>query len=135
MGAHLSHEGLLPDMMIVSPARRTQETAELLLENLPVSEKQIVVDKDLYLADRETMLEIIALYATDNQRLLLLAHNPGMDDIVSYLASSRPSLSDSGKLMTTCAVACFRVNSLDELKKPGQAELQCLIRPKEIVNT
>jgi phosphohistidine phosphatase len=135
MGAYLNQNGLVPDRMVVSVARRTQETAELLLENLSVSEDCIVVDKELYLADRETILEIIELYATDNQRLLLLAHNPGMDDIVSYLASSRPSLSDSGKLMTTCAAACFRVNSLDELKKPGQAELQCLIRPKEIDNS
>ena len=133
MGAYLEQMGLVPDKIIVSPARRTRQTAERLLENLPVDEQQIFVDKELYLADTETLREIIELYAVDNQRLLILAHNPGMDDIVSYLASTPPSLSASGKLMTTCAVACFALASADMLRSPGRAELQGLYRPREIV--
>jgi len=132
MGACLDQMNLVPDKMIVSTARRTQETAKLLLNNLPVPEKHIIVDSELYLAGVETLCDIIALYAEDNKRLLILAHNPGMDYLVSHLASTPPALSDSGKLMTTCAVACFHVDSLEALKKPGQCELQELIRPKEI---
>ena len=132
MGAYLDQKGLVPDRMVVSVAQRTQETAELLLNNLIVPEEHIVVDKDLYLASRSTLCEIIELYAADNQRLLILAHNPGMDDLVSYLASAPPSLSANGKLMTTCAVACFHMNSVDALKKQGRGELQSLIRPKEM---
>jgi phosphohistidine phosphatase len=133
MGAYLEQMGLVPDKMIVSPAKRTQQTAEQLLENLPVDEEQVIVDRELYLAGTETLCEIIELYAADNRRLLILAHNPGMDDMVSYLASSPASLSDSGKLMSTCAVACFHLASPDALKRPGAAELQGLFRPKEIV--
>ena len=132
MGAYLKQKELVPDRMIISPSRRTQETAELLLNNLSVPEERVVVDKELYLADRRTLCEIAEVYASDNQRLLILAHNPGMDDIVSYLASAPPSLSDNGKLMTTCAVACFHMDSLDALKKQGRGELQSLIRPKEM---
>ena len=134
MGAHLNQLHLVPDRMVVSTAQRTQETASLLLNNLAVDEKNIVLDKALYLADMDTLCETIALYAVDNQRLLILAHNPGMDYMVSYLASSAPSLSSSGKLMTTCAVACFSLDSLEAIKKPGQAVLHNLIRPKEIVD-
>lgn len=133
MGAFLEQMSLVPDKMIVSPARRTQQTAELLLENLSVDEQQVHVDRELYLADTETLLEIIELYATDNQRLLILAHNPGMDDIVSYLASTQPCLSASGKLMSTGAVASFALASTDTLRTPGRAELQGLYRPKELV--
>ncbi|GMR01133.1 MAG: hypothetical protein BMS9Abin19_0489 [Gammaproteobacteria bacterium] len=136
MGARLNQMNLVPDKIIVSAAQRTQETAKLLLNNLPVPEKHIIVDSELYLAGMETLCDIIALYADANQqsgqRLLILAHNPGMDYLVSYLASTPPTLSDSGKLMTTCAVACFHVDSPVALKKPGQCELQELIRPKEI---
>ena len=134
MGAYLNQMSLVPEKMVVSAARRTQETAKLLLNNLSVAEKNIIVDKQLYLANRETLCEIIELYATDQQRLLILAHNPGMDDLVSYLASTPPSLSVSGKLMATCTVACFRIDSFNTLKKPGLAELQYLFRPKEIVD-
>ena len=138
MGAHLNQLGLVPDRMLVSAAQRTQETARLLLNNLAVDEKNIVTDKALYLADMDTLCETIKIYASasqqSRQRLLILAHNPGMDYMVSYLASSPPSLSSSGKLMTTCAVACFSLASLDAIKKPGQAVLKYLIRPKEIVD-
>jgi phosphohistidine phosphatase len=133
MGAYLEQMGLVPDKMIISPARRTQQTAEGLLENLPVDEQQVIIDRDLYLADAASISELIELYAADEQRLLILAHNPGMDDIVSYLASAPPLLSASGKLMSTCAVACFALTSAEMLRSPGQAELQGLYRPREIV--
>ncbi len=132
MGAYLNDAGLVPDCMIVSSARRTQQTAELLLQNLPLPENNIIIDRQLYLADVGTICEIIELYASEGQRLLILAHNPGMDYLVSHLASSPPPLSDSGKLMTTCAVACFQLASSAALNKPGQAELLSLLRPKEI---
>jgi len=135
MGAYLKQMDLVPDKIIVSAAQRTQETAKLLLSNLPVPEKHLIVDRELYLADMETLCDIIELYASDSQRLLVLAHNPGMDYLVNYLASTPPALSDSGKLMTTCAVACFFINSLEALKKPGQCELRYIIRPKEIAGS
>lgn len=132
MGARLKQLNLVPDTMVVSSAQRTRETTTLLLNNLPVDEKNIIFDRQLYLADTDTLLETIENYARDNQRLLILAHNPGMDYMVSYLASSPPALSGSGKLMTTCAAACFSLDSLDAIKKPGQGVLKNLIRPKEI---
>ena len=135
MGATLNQMRLVPDRMVISAAKRTQDTAELLLNNLPVPEKNIIVDQGLYLADRETLCETIELYAINQQRLLILAHNPGMDDLVSYLASTPLSLTVSGKLMTTSAVACFGIDSLDVLKKSGLGELRNLLRPKELAGT
>ncbi len=132
MGIYLGKVDLVPDMMLVSAARRAQETAGQLLNHLPVAENNVIVDRALYLAERETLCEIVELYAHENQRLLLLAHNPGMDDLVSYLASTPPSRSASGKLMTTCAVACFRIDSVEALKKSGQGECLNLFRPKQI---
>lgn len=132
MGIYLNETGLVPDRMIVSAARRTQQTAELLLQNIPVPESKITVDRQLYLADSETLCEAIELYASEEQRLLILAHNPGMDYLVSYLADAPPPLSDSGKLMTTCALAYFQLDSLAALKTAGCGKLQTLLRPKEI---
>ena len=132
MGFYLKKSKRVPDQMVVSAAQRTRETADLLLDNLPLAKKNIVIDKELYLADRQTLCDIIELYAGNNQCLLILAHNPGMDDLVSYLAGSPVSLSASGKLMTTCAVAGFTMDSVDAIKKPGQADLKYLVRPKEI---
>jgi phosphohistidine phosphatase len=132
MGIYLNQQGIAPDAMVVSVAERTRETARLLLNNLALDDKNIIFDRQLYLADRETLSDVIELYASANQRLLILAHNPGMDYLVSYLASIAPPLSDKGKLMTTCALAHFHLDSLDALTKPGQAELLNFIRAKGI---
>jgi len=131
LGIYLNSIKLTPDRMVVSVAERTQQTAECVLMNLPMAEENIIIDKELYLADRETLIETIELYAVEGQRLLILAHNPGMDNIVSYLASERPRLSATGKLMATCTLACFRIDSLDAIKKPGQGELLNLIRTED----
>ncbi len=131
LGVYLNKIELTPDRMVISVAERAQQTAQCVLMNLPMAEQAITIDKELYLADRETLIETIELYAVKGQRLLILAHNPGMDDIVSYLASELPSLSTTGKLMTTCTLACFRIDSLDALKKPGQGEILNLIRPQD----
>ncbi|VAW51983.1 hypothetical protein MNBD_GAMMA05-2032 [hydrothermal vent metagenome] len=133
LGLYLEQAGLTPDRMVVSAAERTQETARLLLQAIPVAEESTSIDKSLYLADMETLCDNIAFYAIEGQRLLVLAHNPGMDYLVNYLAHSAPPLSDSGKLMTTCAVAYFHLDTLDALKKPGKGELRKLIRPKDII--
>ena len=135
MGLYLKQHKLVPDRMVISAAQRARETADLLLNHLSVADKNRIIDKELYLADSGTLCDIIELYALDNKRLLLLAHNPGMDELVSYLASEPPPLSAGGKLMTTCAVACFQMDSLATLNKPGRGKLKQLIRPKEITDS
>ena len=135
MGVYLKQNDLMPDKMIVSAAERTQETARLLLDNLTVADENIIVDNELYLADKETLCDIIALYASDKRRLLILSHNPGMDHLVSHLASESPTLSSSGKLMTTCTVACFHLDSIDVINKQGCGELIKIIRPKAILDS
>ncbi len=132
VAAYLKDNNLMPDMMLVSVAERTRETANLLLNSFSLAEENIIFDRQLYLADSQTLRETIEIYAKPNSRLLILAHNPGMDDLVSYLASTAPALSSSGKLMTTCAAACFSFDSLDKINRRAQCDLKVLIRAKEI---
>ena len=136
MGRYLKQEGIVPDRVVSSVARRAQDTAELVLESFPhvatTARESMTVDKELYLAGLHTLLEAIQLYAIEGGCLMLVAHNPGMDEIVHYLSDTDPVYSDNGKLMTTCAVARFQLESLDELNRPGRAHLVEIIRPKEI---
>ena len=132
MGQYLQQSNISPDRAVTSVARRAQDTANLVLECLPVVRDEMTVDKELYLAGLHTLLEAIQLYAIEDGRLMLVAHNPGMDEIVQYLSDTDPVYTDNGKLMTTCAIARFRLDSLDELNCPGRAKLVEIIRPKEI---
>ena len=132
MGHYLKQHSLVPHRMIISPSQRTRETADILLEHIFVPEEQRIIDRDLYLADVYTLREMAGLYSQDNKRLLMLAHNPGMDEFVSFLASEPLNHTANGKLMTTGALACFQLDSVESLKVQGKGKLKCLVRPKEI---
>lgn len=132
IGSYLLQQNIIPDRLVLSPSQRTRDTAEQLLTRLPLSPEAITIDNDLYLADRETLLEAAELYAANNRVLLLLAHNPGMDEAVSYLSEHSPGLSSKGKLMTTCAIACFEIKNLQALHQAGRCHLRQLVRPEDI---
>ena len=132
MGRYLKQLNISPDRAVTSVARRAQDTANLVLESFLMVRDEMTVDKELYLAGLHTLLEAIQLYAIEGKTLLLVAHNPGMDDIVHHLTDTDPVYTDNGKLMTTCAVAHFQLDSVDDLDRPGKARLLSIIRPKEI---
>ena len=93
---------------------------------------RIQFNKDLYLADRATLLHILHAVAEQTESVLLVAHNPGLDELVQWLAPERLPLSDSGKLMTTAAIAVFAVPvSWAKLERDTVA-MQQLLRPKEL---
>lgn len=131
MGKHLAQINALPDRLVISPAQRTCETADLLFQHSE-HKTHITVDRELYLASCETLLELAEAYAIEDQRLMLLAHNPGMDSIVSYLASQPPPRSSTGKLMTTCAVALLEFHTPGDMQQPHSGILTTLIRPEDL---
>ena len=129
MNKHLLQLNLIPDKVIASNSLRTQQTAEILITGMKLAETQIGFEQSLYLANRQTLTNTIRHYAHKNQRLLILAHNPGIDDLVDYLSSKPPPLTKNGKLMVTCAIAIFHINSLENLDYAGQGQLINLFRP------
>ena len=132
MGVFLRKNVLIPDRVLTSPARRTQETINLLNKNWQLKPEQIQIDEELYLADKDILLERAAAHAEEEQRIMVLAHNPGMDDVVNLITAGKPALSESGKLMVAAAVACFKVEKPGDLGRTGKCQLIGLYRPKEI---
>jgi len=85
---------------------------------------------DLYVADAYTWLQTLTRMQLP-ARVLICGHNPGLDDLVDYLAASPAPLSATGKLMTTAAIAHFRFTGWDGLAKQ-RGNLVSLIRPREL---
>ena len=139
MGRYLKQSGIIPDRVVSSVARRAQDTAELVLESFPAagqlkSVPAMTIDRDLYLAGLSTLIEAVQLYAIEGGTLLLVAHNPGMDEIVHHLSDTDPVYSDNAKLMTTCAVAHFQLDTVDDIGRPGKGRLIGITRPREIAS-
>jgi phosphohistidine phosphatase len=84
VGRLLASEDLLPDLVLCSTAMRTTQTAALVLEaagtDIPTEHL-----KELYLASARTILEQVVLGGGDADRVMVVGHNPGMEDILDML--------------------------------------------------
>ena len=136
MGRFLADHALTPRHALVSPARRARETFALMNKTWALKNTQVTIDNALYLADAKTLLAAAAASADTGdkgrKRLILITHNPGLDDAVTRLAASPPPYSDSGKLMVTAATAVFAVARIEDLREPASCRLTALYRPREI---
>ena len=80
----LKQEDLVPGRIVVSTANRTQQTVERMVEHL--GSIPVVVDPSLYMATPSAVLEILEDHSRQVSPLLIVAHNPGMQSIVSSMA-------------------------------------------------
>ncbi len=132
MGQYLQQQNITLDLVLSSPAERAKQTALAVVEALQLNSEPIQFDRDLYLADRSALLHVLHSVPEQTDSVLLVAHNPGLDDLVEWLAPEPPTLSASGKLMTTAAVAVFEVPESWAKLQRGRARLRQLCRPKEL---
>lgn len=132
MGQWLNNQDLKPELLLASPAERARQTILAVAEQLGVKDSGVSFDKDLYLADRATLLKVLQVVPDSIDSVLLVAHNPGLDNLVEWLAGEPPPFSDSGKLMTTAAIAMFDVPKGWSRLKRGGLSLQQLLRPREL---
>ena len=78
--------GLQPDIVLVSTARRTLETLDLLE---PWDETPLVEPMDgLYLASAAQLLAILNNVAETARAVLLIGHNPGLHELALALAGT-----------------------------------------------
>jgi phosphohistidine phosphatase len=132
MGEWLAEQGLAPDAVACSPARRARMTARRVLDELADAEPRIDYDDRIYGATVGLLADVIADAPRGARRLLVVGHNPGFEDFVRWLASETPEMPPNGKLMPTCALAWFQLpGGFDELA-PGCARLHGIARPKEV---
>ena len=84
MARRVAAAGLLPDRILCSTARRARETAELFVTATGYA-GPVDFHPRLYHADVETLLEFVTLAAADRERVLLVGHNPGLQELVALL--------------------------------------------------
>ena len=88
MRAAMQQLELLPDLVLVSTAKRTLQTLDALA---PWSETPLVDPQDdLYLASADTLLSTIQATRETVRSLLVVAHNPGIHELAVQLAGAQP---------------------------------------------
>ena len=115
-GAWLLKHSWTPDLIICSPARRTRETLEqVLLTTGYVEQRQ---DERIYGATSGTLMQVADEHR-DQGRVLLIGHNPGLEQLMALLLSGQ---SDDSRGMPAAGIAVLRL-PVSAVLEPGIAEL------------
>lgn len=134
MARWIAARGPVPDLVLSSPARRARETAGAMAEVLAIPAGHIHYDDRLYLAGCDTLLAALRGCPTRAATLLLVGHNPGLEELLEYLSAGPPPRNDAGKLLTAGALARLTLHQAWGRLEPRGAELTELMRPRELTD-
>lgn len=112
VGAWLDEHACRPDLVLCSSARRARETVEALGE-AATWDVAVRLEQDLYLAEPEGILELVAWLGDTATCLLVVGHNPGLSTLASRLAGREIAL------RTACLARFEMSGPWTDLLRPG----------------
>ena len=133
MGAHLRGEGLAFDHVVASPAVRVVETLAG-VESGYGRTLGPAWDRRIYLASAVTLLDIVHEVPAAAERLLLVGHNPGLEDLALWLVpgSDDPLRATLEAKYPTATVAVLTFEGQWCDLAPGAARLTRFVRPRDL---
>ncbi len=132
MGRWMKQAHIQPEWIVSSPARRALETVQGLRQHLDIPDTLVHFDERLYLADVAALLEVAARCPQDMDDIMLMGHNPGMDELLTFLCGPNLPRSKKGKLMATATLAQVSLPDDWQQLTAECGKLQQIIRPGEI---
>ncbi len=126
-----SHE-LTPDFVISSPAKRAMQTAEIACQAMNIGKKSVYRRKHVYLATPDDLLYVLEDCPMEAQRVMMVGHNPGFEELLYYLVNGGLTIPEDGKIMPTATVAVLDMPEHWAKLERGAATLEFLVRPREL---
>ncbi len=126
MGNVLYKNEIKPDLLISSTAKRAKQTAILVKESAQV-EHSIQFEEKIYEASATTLLSLVTEFSDKYDTILLVGHNPGMEEFIRILTGDYCS-------MPTAAIAKVLLN-IDSWKEiaANKGFLETVFRPKDVM--
>ena len=135
MGKWLRDNGVAFDLIIGSPAIRVVET----IEHLAIGYGEAMTpnwDKRIYLASAEDLLEVIQGAPDSADRVLIVGHNPGFEDLVLMLVpevigdEARDAVEEKYPTAALAEIS-FDVDHWTDVRA-GQGKLIWFKRPRDV---
>jgi phosphohistidine phosphatase len=126
MGQLLKDEDLLPDWIVASTAKRARKTAEHVIHHSGYRGETRITG-ELYDAHRDQLLAVVSSLPDAANRVLLIGHNPGFEELLESLTGQCVAL-------TTAALAHLQspAAAWNELAAASSAELVKVWQPREL---
>jgi phosphohistidine phosphatase SixA len=121
-GRWMAAQGILPDRILCSPARRSRETLEAVLTAIGYVEQRL--EDRIYEATAGTLADL-ADANRDAVRLMMVGHNPGFERLAALMHSGQ---SGDYRGMPTASVVVLSLPA-DAVVEPGVATLSAFWWP------
>lgn len=133
MAAHLAALDAPPDLVLCSTARRAVDTLEPLRARLPAG-TEVLLEDDLYGAPAPALLARLRLVPGDARSVLVVGHNPGLEDLVHLLGrQGDPSaVARVAAKFPTAALATLVFGGPWKDLGPGDATLEAFVVPGDL---
>jgi phosphohistidine phosphatase len=121
IGEHMRREGIEPELVLCSSSRRTRET----LERLRLDSETLIED-ELYAASAQRLLERLRAVDEGVGSVLLIGHNPGVEDLAETLGGEAQAKYPTG------ALATLELDGTWRGLRAGGARLAGFVTPKQL---
>lgn len=130
IGKWMTENDHIPEKILASPALRAKQTIELVVDQIDsLNKKDISYEEDLYLASIDSLLENINIYKDGINSLMVVAHNPGLEELIHFLDGNTDS---QYKSMTTANLVIFEYTDNQFDVETDKANVIEFIKPKEL---
>lgn len=114
VGQYMAKEGLFPDLILCSSAKRTRETLAQVLRSLG-EDMEIKVERRLYMATPATLLSQVKAIRAAVPSAMVVGHNPGMERLAAMLAGS------GNEMLIAAMHTKFPTSAMAVLEIPGRS--------------
>ena len=138
MGRYIARNGYTPEVILASTSARTTGTVEQASEHFAGTARVDYLEA-LYLAEPEVILSIVRLAPDKTQSVMVVGHNPGLEQLAGVLAREpvkRKERDRFDQLEEKFPTAALAVLEFDAARwrdvAPGEAALKDFVRPRDI---
>lgn len=134
IGHAMAEHGWLPECALVSPATRTRQTWKLVASEL-ANPPAPTFPEALYPGTGESLLAELRAVAAGTDSVVLVAHNPAVEELARMLAgpdSVQKAMERLDVKFPTGALARFEFEGAWDDLAPGRARLTDLLRPRDL---
>jgi phosphohistidine phosphatase len=134
LARYMGERGWVPDLVLCSTARRAVQTWECMSDELG-EEVTVRLEDALYAAPASRILSLIRAQDDGVESLMIVAHNPGMEDLAHALCGDGD---DSGlaRMRAKYPTAALAVISFEgdawAVVRPERGRLDHFIRPRDL---
>jgi phosphohistidine phosphatase len=132
IGAWLASRNLVPTCCYSSPALRARDTARRVCDAMGVEECRRAVEPQLYHSGSATLLQLVRSFSSDDHRVMIVGHNPGLEQFSLDMAAPQSPVSGESDYMATATLVVMQWGGEWRDAALGAASILHWIYPRDL---